>query len=62
MKLIARLVLVPVRLVLGLPPVYGLTIKSRCLMLLRNAGLYRGRIDFVCKVRPIVISATAGKV
>lgn len=47
--------LMPVRLLLGLPPIYGLTIKSRVLQLLRLAGLYRGPIHFRALVKPIHI-------
>lgn len=48
-----KLLLIPVRLALGLPPIYGLTISCRVLQLLRKAGLYRGSIDFVCVAKPI---------
>lgn len=51
----ARILLMPVRLLLGLPPIYGLTIKSRVLQLLRLAGLYRGPIHFRALVKPIHI-------
>lgn len=62
--MIRRALLIPIRLMLGLPPIYGLTIKCRVLMLLRKAGVYRGTIDFVAKVKPIHIGMTgqsAGK-
>lgn len=48
-----RWLAIPVRLALGLPPIYGLTIKSRVLQILRKAGLYRGPIDFVFMAKPI---------
>ena len=48
-----RWLAIPVRLFLGLPPFFGLTVKSRVLHLLRRAGLYRGPIHYVFMAKPI---------
>lgn len=52
-----RILLIPVRLALGLPPIYGLTIKSRALQILRAVGLYRGPIHFHANVKTIHIGS-----
>lgn len=48
----------PFRILLGLPPFYGLTVKCWVLYWLRKVKLYRGTIDFVCMVPPIQIFTT----
>lgn len=53
-----RWLAIPVRLALGLPPIYGLTVKSRVLDLLRKAGLYRGPIAYVFMAKPIHLNVS----
>lgn len=45
-----RLLAAPFRICLGLHPFWGLTVRCRVLQILRNVGLYKGRIDFVFNV------------
>jgi hypothetical protein len=57
---VTRYLLIPVRLLLGLPPIYGLTIKSHVLHVLRKRGLYKGPINFRMRAKTInVLSAEA---
>ena len=58
--MLTRILLIPVSLALGLPPLYGLTIACRTFQLLRHAGLYRGPINFVA-VMPATHIGLTGK-
>jgi hypothetical protein len=53
--MIIRYLTCPLRLALGLPPVYGITIRNRALQLLRQIGLYRGPIHWSARVKSVAI-------
>jgi hypothetical protein len=56
-----RLASSPVRVMLGLPPYYGMTVGNRALQILRGLGLYRGRIHYVVKVKGISVGVLGGR-
>lgn len=50
----------PIRLLLGLPPIYGISIGNRVLQIGRAIGLYRGSINFFALAKPIHFDTTKG--
>ncbi len=57
-SMIRRLAAAPIRLALGLPAFYGMSLKNRCQQIGRWAGLYKGPIHYVVKCQPIGLGVT----
>lgn len=48
-----KLVLAPIRLTLGLPAFYGMTIANRLQQIGRSLGIYKGPINFRVVAKPV---------
>lgn len=58
--MLTRYLTSPIRLLLGLPPVYGITIGNRLLQIGRALGVYHGSINFFALAKPIHFDTTKG--
>ena len=57
--MISRYLAMPFRLMLGLPPLYGITLGNRLLQFGRAIGIYRGRINWRVRVKALRMSVGA---
>lgn len=55
--MILRILAAPLRLMLGLPAFYGMTVQNRVRQIGRWAGIYRGPIHSVIRARTLRIGA-----